>query len=817
MILILAAGIPGIFFSSRIIRKQHLEEKIHAFLTNITGQFSLLIFFTVVVFVLLAIPSQGLVYEIFAAGLCFWLIGIQALLLFPAATQAGIREHAEKILAAAALLGMYVFLAIPSRLPGVFDGIPWNTPLEFISAALLIPLCALLNWRILGKKYVVAAILLLVILRAGTAILIPETGLGVRSYREVDNVTDSNWYETYSSILKPAYSDVMKGPYQSLLEFPVDWMTLQDMVSIPKPLVEITIQGFGRLEPGEQLVFITQGLVEGDIQLTDLNSGEVSSAAILNTPIKTAGDSPINNPNLRSFAINGDITFKNEKNYQISARIVRPDHSSVSAFNVPKLWLSKSIFQIPPSLISISAWLIWLEDVAFGMILVTWLAKGLFESMRQEEIKPLDIFLGITAAGVLGFIFVNMTATPLFQLGNNLMSGLQRWSSALIALNCVISLVARYIAPTRSSSSKGFLVSVGIIVLVLFLLLYLENLKQFTLFSRLDDPFEYQAFARNIFTNGDFLNLQTPPRAYKFLFPYLVGLLHLLFGESSSAQFYLNAWCGVLSAMLMIEIISKSRASVPFQEAAGFLFILLLFGNYFFLYFGFGLIEPVAVLFLISFFYFAQKNATAGMLLTGIITLLLRLDYAGAVVSGLVLNMPPVYGSFHETWSQMLGWVKIKWARLAAQITILLLPSMLVLALYSLLIDHYMLGDGDTANHSLLTVMDGFMRVIFGGNLQELQALFRDERTFTIVTTLILVGGTLLGLCALLLRFKLLRYVDLRWSVIIVGLLAVYLIVHPTGYPPRFSTPLLPIAVMILASSAIQIWKVKQPSTQGVP
>ena len=803
----LAAAAGGFWLGLRLIRKSALEEKIRTFLSSSAGQIGSLLFFGSAFVLLLLIPAQGLAVELFGGLLCLWLIGAQTFLLFPFKAPDATPAQDHKTLAAISLLGIYAFLAIPARLPGFFDGLPWNTPAEFIFAALLIPLSALLYWRIYARKTVVAAILLLMILRAGSALLIPQTGLGLRVFRSSADASSGNWYATYSTVFEPAYSDIMKAPYQSLFEFPATWLTRQELLSTPKPLLQIHISGYARLEPGEKLVFSTQGLVDGKIQFLDVNSGTGANAQILNNGAAAQG----NGPDLQDFSINGDLSFKNDRNYQLNALIVKPDQTSVSAFDSPKVWVDASVFQLQPILISIAGWLAALENLVLAALVGICLLLGLREIVLRSKLLPVDVFLGVSGTAFLGYLSRNMAILPLPHPVNGLLGVLQLSAMLLIGLNCAVSLLARHRSGSSPDSTRGFLLSCGLVVLGMFLLVYADSLRQFTVFSRLDDPFEYQSLARGIFINQDFLNLQTPPHAYKFLFPYLAGGLHLLFGESSSAQYYLNAWCSMLTAMLLIKMLPK-----PGREAAAGLLLLLLFGNYFFLYFGFGLIEPVAVLCLAAFYYMAQKQNSAGLLLTGILTLLLRMDYVGAVLTGLVLGMPPVYGSFREAWGQVLGWAQKHWARLGIQATILLAPCALVIATYSLLIAHYRLGDADTANNSLATILDGLMRVVFGGTAQELRGLFQDFPLFTSLTTLVLVGGSLLGLGALLLRFKLLRNVDLRWGLIIAGLLAVYLIVHPTGYPPRFSTPLLPIVLLLLASFAIQLLKAKQTTNQGV-
>jgi hypothetical protein len=267
--------------------------------------------------------------------------------------------------------------------------------------------------------------------------------------------------------------------------------------------------------------------------------------------------------------------------------------------------------------------------------------------------------------------------------------------------------------------------------------------------------------------------------------------------------------------MLLIKIIQKTKVIAPISGMAGSLLVLLLLGNYFFLYFEFGMIEPIAVLFLISLYYFAQTKSTVGIIGSGITTLLLRMDYAGAVLASLILTSMPIYGSFQEACGQILVWLKSRWLQLAGQILVLFLPAVSIIAAYNIQASNYKLKDGDTTHKNIASILEGFLRVIIGGNFAEIKTQFLNMPVFTVATTIILISGTLLGLAALFWRFKILKYVDFRMSLVILLFLSVYVIVRPTGYPPRFSTPLLPISILILASFINQVWKNKHQHFEG--
>jgi hypothetical protein len=64
-----------------------------------------------------------------------------------------------------------------------------------------------------------------------------------------------------------------------------------------------------------------------------------------------------------------------------------------------------------------------------------------------------------------------------------------------------------------------------------------------------------------------------------------------------------------------------------------------------------------------------------------------------------------------------------------------------------------------------------------------------------ILITLILVCGTSLALFTSVFRFGIFRKIDLRWAIVLLSYFLAFFVVSPTGYSPRFSTPLLPLAI----------------------
>lgn len=113
-----------------------------------------------------------------------------------------------------------------------------------------------------------------------------------------------------------------------------------------------------------------------------------------------------------------------------------------------------------------------------------------------------------------------------------------------IVLALAIVKLLDLILRSRTYSAKGLLFSFGLPILLMFLTLDLPNLQSVVLLPQYQDVSDYQILARNIYVAGDTFLFQSPPWAYKVLYPYVIGLLHILLGNpflrSSSSIFGLR-------------------------------------------------------------------------------------------------------------------------------------------------------------------------------------------------------------------------------------------------------------------------------------
>ncbi|MEN9564490.1 MAG: hypothetical protein RIR73_2734, partial [Chloroflexota bacterium] len=90
-------------------------------------------------FFFLRTPSIDALRIIGPILVCIWLIGIEILFFFQTPREATQEQNTASYLSILSILLSYGILLIPSRVSSLLDGFPWNTPLEFITATLILP------------------------------------------------------------------------------------------------------------------------------------------------------------------------------------------------------------------------------------------------------------------------------------------------------------------------------------------------------------------------------------------------------------------------------------------------------------------------------------------------------------------------------------------------------------------------------------------------------------------------------------------------------------------------------------------------------
>ncbi|NPV55825.1 MAG: hypothetical protein HPY76_04005 [Anaerolineae bacterium] len=720
-----------------------------------------------------------------------WLGGLQAVLfdlIKNSRRPADDLPHARGWQAVVTVCAILAAAALPMPLQAQANGLPWDTPLEFIGLVFLLPAALILDWRALANRLVLYAALILLLARAVMALALPPVGLEVRAYASPQDRQAGRVVRSYESVFHPGLTSVMTRKYGVTREFPLEFIN-QDQYQVDSLWLGLDLSGYLALEPDERVVFLVLGDRQARVTLVDRVTGERMPGRTIRSIDEITPELYQGLPALVDPYLQASFTFIGDDFFQVRPLVITPDGAHSLLLESGRAWRAASGALYSAVQLERLGVLSILLDRLFLLVCLGALAVALAGLYRAGRIDPLDLYL--SAGALLVFWAAN-------NLGRDQLASL--FQPVVMAL-VVIRVAGLWLAPAPRPA-RQFWVSVGLVAWVLFLGLYLPYLREVEIFPHGEDNFRSQVIARYIFTSGDFLQLRSQPLVYKFLHPYLVGILHLLFGQSPAAQHVLNAICGVLTGGWLVAILSKRQIPGALAVAAGGLWLVIVSGFAFnTFYFRFGLIEPLAVALLILLILLAIERKFIALVVTGMFLTLLRLDYAiiGFATLWFMLDQP--MGDFATVWRGMLAWTAHNWRKVVVMAASLAVLPLGLTALYRLLEPLHQLRAFDTRHDSLRSVFLAWFRVLTGGSAEEVRTRFTQAPLDTVAIILILYLGVVVALLPLVVRTQRMRALDLRWGILVAALFLTYALVRPTGYAPRFSTPLLPLAILALFDS----------------
>ncbi|CAG1015666.1 hypothetical protein ANAEL_05324 [Anaerolineales bacterium] len=793
-VLVAFAGLICFFIPGFLKQKEGLEKGVMDVLKGTIGRWlPFVVILLLAVFFYITSPNANIIVLLAPLLICVWLIGLEfLLLLYPSEVYkedkvAGLSNHKGKVFGIVSLLLAYGFLLLPSRVPTWFDGFPWDSQIEFIFCALILPLTLVVGWKTFTKRFFAVSFALLFIFKFIFFSLLPQSGLGIFAFSGEEAFSIDQWERSYQTFATPGYTEIINRPYYGLREFPIEWINRHAGVEKREFWLKLELSGYVNLKQDERLVFIVQGARERQVELLDINTQEAVPLAFIER-IEDADKKLYKSiPSSGEVKIQGTLLFDVYGKMRLEPILLYPDGSTKSLFESPRVWASLEGAKFPTNQVNTFGFILNTLSLLFAGLILAGLFIGTYALWKDGKISPVDLYL---ASSGLPLFFV---ASLVHNQYVNVLA------ITVVLVFCAAKLFDLSLFQSHFSG-KVFLFSIGIAVLCMFVALDLDELRMVNTFPPIHDGLEYQTFAHNIFVKQDFFLFNTPPRAYKVLFPYIVGFLHVLFGQSVAPQLFSYAWCAVLSGVIIVELAKELRMTARASLVVAVFYLLTLFPYLIYMYyFRFGLIEPFSTTLLLLTYYFAIKRRIQSMFLSGILTVLLRMDYLGITFAAFLLASMPMLGLLKEAWGQFFDWLGKNWKLLAGYMTALCLPILLVILGYFLFVPNYMLNAPDTDQKSLTSIPESVFRVIAGGTMEDLRTNFTETPADALLTSVPLLIGFALVLGTVFLRTGILKQLDLRLGLIALSLLPAYIFVRPTVYLPRFSLPLLPIDLILIS------------------
>ncbi len=701
------------------------------------------------------------------------------------------QEKDQELLSLAGLAAMVLlaaFLVLPSRMELMFDGLPWSHRSEFWVAAGVLPLLAILDRSYLNQRLPYLALALLVVLKLVMSIMAPAGGWEARVYATPRAVQEGQWERTYSTFWRPGLSELLDRPWSNAREFPIEWM---NRGPTPPPggfWLGVEFQGMARVPEGAGLAVVASGLEGGSVKGYDV-SGGFREAPLVPGLAEASRLDPAALPG-GAFKVEGRLRY-GPGNWSLVPVLVWPGGRVEPAFQQGVLWRNQSGLTISSGRLEV--WLALAKAINYGFLawLTGWAFWALGALWRRRIVDAWLVLLMALTAG-LPHLLVRHISDPVHLLP---LAAAAVLASAGLALDAGLRPAAW--APRAGRPGLTVLAVLGPGVLAWFLWLYGSEAGAMTFYSQGDDWLTYQNLARRIFLTRDWLDAADGVWHMQPIYRYVVGALHTLFGQSAAAQNLLDVWSALGTAAVTTAVARLLGLGTWPALLAGFLFLAPELLGPFRYHLGRGLQEHLGMFAVIATAWAVLRAGTKGFwgaLLAGgaaVLAFWVRQDHLGVLASLGLFCLEPGQGGTATAWRTFWMSFGEKWRWLAVYLGVLGAGALLV-ALHN-----WWFG--------------GLFTLIAPGNLNFLNIHTWDGRAWNYYVLLaasegqpswtawLLVPGTLLGLLTLVWRPGELRRYPLALGMSLAGLLAPYLYVKVSAYPPRFSLHLLPLAALSLA------------------
>jgi hypothetical protein len=674
------------------------------------------------------------------------------------------------LLAAAALFW-------PSRLSGALDGIPLDTLLETVSIGLLFPALWWFDPAFLSGRTARALIVALLAWKAITAATLVQDGWCVRLTPSRPYVEDGPDGPAHSWDLRadwrqspPACTAIMTRPYERLTEFPAWFFNLppaQDQPGDRPPGAVTRMDVTGYLTTRQAGVFrlVTSAPIRALVRIDDRAIGPTNAI-----------DLP---PGVHRVAIEATLTGK--------SWILEP------------LWNDAPVFRQGPTVAEPTS----RDRVVrpWGRVLTLLLAGGLlFAWTVSAALRARDWRAGAWTAAAAAAIAWGTVAVDGYHW---------HWLLPPLAASCLIPI------RPRLRNGRGMFLLVGVPWLAFIIVMNAWQAGRFSLYAPGNDSWLFQRFAYRIFFQGFWLEGGEKTFWFQPLYRWIAGALHLVFGDSSIGEAYLDGAALLVMAAFSFRI---TRAFAGFRwglvAAVATLTLFLVGPGWIFIGHGLSEIASAGFIYLGALFALRSRGGSiaagcsAGICATlAALTRLNNLPMASAIVVFAWPIREPISTLAHPS----------RWFSRFSARTLWLVAGVLACGLFLFAVRTWHYTGYLSVFHG--TAMDpsrGFARRTWqpGMTIAQVLASMYDSVMMVLTTSepprvhngaLPLIASAVIAVLA---GFQVPRLRRLPAGPVILYLVALAsaLVAKGTAYPGRFSTHVLAVAATIAVCTAAMAW-----------
>jgi hypothetical protein len=426
------------------------------------------------------------------------------------------------------LWGALAALALlwPDRISGFLDGVPLDRALEAIAIGALFPIVWALHPQFLLTRFARGCIVALLLWKAAAGALLVQDGWCVRfdpDFPYAKNATGrphawdlrADWRSA-----DPACSAVMTRSYHELAEFPAWFFNLPPASDSwpsaterpPGARVGMSVRGFLHARDAGVLRIDTRG----DTATVMQADGRAFESE---TPLA---------PGLHVIAIDTVMTGD--------------DWRMVPLWNgSDTLWssVSTTVSYPSPFNLAVRPWVRWLPLAIASVLLLAWAGSAL----RRIGHAPILGWAGGMSIAIAGLILSDHVNAA-------------RWVVGALIAGVFVPV------PPRLRNTSGAFVMVGVPWAVFILASCAWAAGRWVLYEVGHDYWLYQRFAYRIVMQGYWLEGGSETFYFQPFYRWIVGLLHMAFGDSSIGEWFWDGTCLLAGSLLAFRI---ARAFAGFR------------------------------------------------------------------------------------------------------------------------------------------------------------------------------------------------------------------------------------------------------------
>jgi hypothetical protein len=423
-------------------------------------------------------------------------------------------------------LALGVAVLWPGRVLSPLDGVPLNGRAEAVLIGLVLPALWWIDRGFLGRPIAHGAIVALLVLKLSSFVALPQHGLCARfsTAAPFSGVSDMIPIEEPAGTLRswdlradwsadaPRCTAILDRAYRSRSEFPTWFVNLLN--TIRPNAGELTLDVAGHLEVDRPGTFVVE---TGEDMIVDgqVGGARVSAADGAQILLQLAGG---------SHAIQLHVASRGER------------WRFVPLWNGQDAWRATRLTVSDPSWLDRAA----SRAVAFATTAIVLLIAAAWSvSLVSARALPAPaVIWTVLTAGV----FASLAVVGRFE----------RLASLLLAASAFVPIAKRH------RNDRAAFVLLGIPWLALLVAHAWAQVGRVTLYSLDDDWHMYQTAAYRIFMNGYWVEGGTLTSGFhRLLYRWIVGALHLLFGDSSVGELYWDAACLLIAALVCFAILKR--------------------------------------------------------------------------------------------------------------------------------------------------------------------------------------------------------------------------------------------------------------------